>query len=139
MNEPSEITSLRKLNLTKINELFATQQELAELLEISPAYLNHLLTGHRNIGEKTARKLERRLKKPSGWLDADQAKIALDATHDATLLLDITGLNDVNRELVRALVAQLKSAQEAPETWQGTERRRIDNSPIASDNWLINR
>jgi hypothetical protein len=68
-------------------------------------------------------------------LDVNHAKIAL----DAVCLLDITGLNDVNRELVKALVSQLKSAQEAPVTWQGEERRKINNSPIASDDWQINR
>jgi phage repressor protein C with HTH and peptisase S24 domain len=65
---------IRRINLQKIEQTYDTQAELADRLEIAPAYLNHLLTGHRPIGEKTARKIENRLNLPYLSLDFETAQ-----------------------------------------------------------------
>ena len=64
-----EVTEIRQLNLKKLEAKYGSQVALAEILDTSTARVNHLLTGQRNIGEKTARKFEVLLGKPSGWMD----------------------------------------------------------------------
>ena len=49
-----------------------SQQALADAAGLSVQYLNQLLMGHRNMGEKTARKLEKALKLESGWFDRER-------------------------------------------------------------------
>ena len=63
------MTEIRQLNLKKLEAKYGSQVALAEILDTSTARVNHLLTGQRNIGEKTARKFEVLLGKPSGWMD----------------------------------------------------------------------
>lgn len=60
---------IRLINLKKLESRYKTQVELAEAIDFSTGYLNHLMTGHRNIGEKTARKIESKLDLPRGWMD----------------------------------------------------------------------
>lgn len=71
------VTDIRKKNLAKLANRYETQRIFADSLDMSPAQLNHLLCGHRNIGEKLARKIENQLRlehlfldKPTGILDA---------------------------------------------------------------------
>ena len=66
------MSEIRLLNLQKLEAEYKTQALLADALETSPAYINHLLTGQRNMGEKLARKFEGLLKKPTGWFDTIQ-------------------------------------------------------------------
>ncbi|MDG4549847.1 MAG: helix-turn-helix transcriptional regulator [Candidatus Contendobacter sp.] len=61
------MTRLQNLKLL-VSECHS-QQSFADSVGLSVQYLNQLLMGHRNIGEKTARKLERTLRLESGWLD----------------------------------------------------------------------
>lgn len=56
------MSKIRQRNFQKIADQYPAQIELANALDITPGYVNQLLTGHRNIGEKTARKIETRLK-----------------------------------------------------------------------------
>ena len=69
VGEMKEVTEIRKINLKKLEAKYGSQVALAEILDTSTARVNHLLTGQRNIGEKTARKFEILLGKPSGWMD----------------------------------------------------------------------
>ncbi len=64
-----EITLTRLQNLRRLVSDCDSQQAFADSAGLSVQYLNQLLTGHRNIGEKTARKLEQSLRLESGWLD----------------------------------------------------------------------
>lgn len=54
------MSEIRRLNLKRLASA-SSQVDFAEQAGLSTAYLNHLLTGYRNIGEKTARKIERKL------------------------------------------------------------------------------
>jgi len=56
-----------------MNAQYETQAEFADVLGMAPAYLSHLLTGHRNIGEKKAREIEIKLRLPRLALDIDEA------------------------------------------------------------------
>ena len=64
-----DITESRRKNLNEIAEKYESQADLAKVLDMSPAYLNHLLSGYRNIGEKTANKIEDCLGLPRHALD----------------------------------------------------------------------
>ena len=44
---------------------------MADAIDLDASYLNQLLTGHRGIGERTARKLEKKLHLPELYLDRD--------------------------------------------------------------------
>lgn len=66
-----DIQAVRLKNLRILVGRCDTQHDFAGLTGISVQYLNHLLHGRRNIGEKTARKLEKSLKIEPGWLDRD--------------------------------------------------------------------
>lgn len=46
-----------------------SQADFARELEVEPAYISQLLTGDRNIGDRTARKLEAMRGLPEGWMD----------------------------------------------------------------------
>ena len=63
------MAEIRQINLKKLEVKYGSQVALAEILDTSTARVNHLLTGQRNIGEKTARKFEVLLGQPSGWMD----------------------------------------------------------------------
>jgi SOS-response transcriptional repressor LexA len=64
-----ELIEIRRLNLKDLVDQYGSQVGLANALDESSARINHLLTGQRNIGEKTARKYENQLNKPIYWLD----------------------------------------------------------------------
>jgi len=56
------MSEIRQHNLKQIADSFESQQKLADILDFTAGYVNQLLTGHRNIGEKAARKIEQKLK-----------------------------------------------------------------------------
>jgi SOS-response transcriptional repressor LexA len=60
---------VRRENLGRVVAERGSQAALAALLEVTPGYLNQLMLGRRNIGEKTARKIEAATGKPGGWMD----------------------------------------------------------------------
>jgi len=64
-----ETTTIRLNNLRRLVAGYESQQAFAEVAGLSVQYLNQLLGGHRNIGEKTARKIEVALRLEVGWLD----------------------------------------------------------------------
>ena len=56
---------------------YETQYAFAAAANMNVQYLNQLLTGKRNLGEKTARKIEKSMNLDAGWLDR-----AMDAQHN---------------------------------------------------------
>jgi len=79
------MSEIRRLNLKRLASA-SSQVEFAEQAGLSTAYLNHLLTGYRNIGEKTARKIERKL-----GIDL----MSLDKNPVATPIQKISGYNNI--------------------------------------------
>jgi transcriptional regulator with XRE-family HTH domain len=64
-----ELIQIRLKRLRELVNRYESQKAFAEAVEQPPAYINHLLTGRRNMGEKTARAIEKKLKLPERWLD----------------------------------------------------------------------
>lgn len=61
-----DIYEKRRLNLLRIQSQFRKQKDLADALGLAPAYVSQLLAepsknGARNIGERSARKIEKKL------------------------------------------------------------------------------
>jgi len=65
---------MRKDRLKQLIEAEKTTAAFSRKHGFDPNYLSQMLTGARNIGEKTARKIEAATGKPAGWLD-DAAEI----------------------------------------------------------------
>jgi transcriptional regulator with XRE-family HTH domain len=66
-----DMADIRRRNLQLLVDKYESQQEVADIVKISPQYLSQLLSGHRNIGEKTARKIEAAVKIPRLTLDIE--------------------------------------------------------------------
>jgi phage repressor protein C with HTH and peptisase S24 domain len=69
---------IRRSNLLVVLEEFPSQAALARVLEVEPAYVSALLAGPpsgRDIGDRTARKIEAKLNKPAGWMDQLQKTV----------------------------------------------------------------
>jgi len=64
-----EVSIIRFDNLRRLVGRYESQQAFADAAKLGVQYLNQLLKGHRNIGEKTARKIEKSLSLDTGWLD----------------------------------------------------------------------
>lgn len=61
----------RKENLMRLIELRfdGSQVRFADSAGMTPSYISQMLTGYRNIGERTARKIERAIGLPEKYLD----------------------------------------------------------------------
>lgn len=70
-----EARDTRRKNLTVAVQECGTQAALAKRLSVEASYISQMLNGHRGIGEETARKIERSLRKPRGWLDTPQPEV----------------------------------------------------------------
>ena len=63
---------LRLQNLKILLNEFHSKSEASEVFGFkNSSYLSQMLSGHRLIGEKTARKIEKAAGKPAMWLDQD--------------------------------------------------------------------
>ena len=106
------IETIRRENLARLVSGFDSQLAFATRVGLSGQYLNQLLVGRRNIGEKAARKIEATLQLDSGALDRE-----FGAEHEAPtptqnlpieqamLLSDYEQLSPKHRTTVRELVA----------------------------------
>jgi hypothetical protein len=102
-----EVTEIRQLNLKKLEVYYGSQVALADILGSTPARVNHLLTGHRNIGEKVARKFELALKKPQGWMDS----IHDDSATNNPDIIDLSKYNEDQQRVIRMLLGSFDSSQ----------------------------
>ena len=74
-NNPYEMDSksIRKRNLAALIELYGSQHALAMAVDTDPAYISQIMSekSKANIGDTLARKIEKSLEKPHGWMDID--------------------------------------------------------------------
>lgn len=66
----------RKENLKRLieNQFEGSQVKFADTVGMAPSYISQMINGYRNIGEKTARKIEAAANLPNGWLDHDNTR-----------------------------------------------------------------
>lgn len=74
--------NLRTRRLRKLisEEFNGSQSELSARTGISLSQLGQYLSGYRNLGEKTARKIELACKKNVGWLDSEDSSDVMNGT-----------------------------------------------------------
>lgn len=67
----------RRANLALLLVEFGINQaDMARRLEVEPAYVSALMTGDRNVGDRTARKVESAFNKHEGWLDIPRHRLS---------------------------------------------------------------
>jgi len=69
----ADVFDFRRRNLTLVMNHYAQgkQVALAERTDLNDRYISQLVTGRRNMGNQTARKIERALRLPEGYMDVD--------------------------------------------------------------------
>lgn len=63
------IKETRRANFRALLARYEKQVEFAELCNLSPGHVSQMANGHRNIGDTVARRIERNLSLPDGWMD----------------------------------------------------------------------
>ena len=91
---------MRKRNLLVLVGRYGRQQALADAAGLSVQYINQMLSGHRSIGEKTARKIEAALQLALGWMDVDSSIVA-DTPSDTLKLVADTEVFEVSKDTMR--------------------------------------
>lgn len=89
----------------------ATDRAFAQALDISESYLNQLKSGKRGIGNQTARRIEKTIRKTRGWLDM------LDNTMkpDENMLLSMyRSLSDAGKNEIAGYLNYILSREKAP-------------------------
>lgn len=70
--EQKTLTEIRRKNLEFMCADRAQQADIAAKYDCTPGYISNMINGRKDIGEKTARKLETCLGKPTYWMDTPQ-------------------------------------------------------------------
>lgn len=65
------MAQIRRINLARICKRFESQTQFAAMIGMSQSQLNQLLVGHRNVGERLARKIEKQIGLKENDLDRD--------------------------------------------------------------------
>lgn len=82
-NRAMDVKAIRRSRLRKLiaERFHGINAQLASKIERQPDYVSRLLTEkprhRRDLGEKLAREIERKVGLPSGWLDIDEASDSL--------------------------------------------------------------
>jgi transcriptional regulator with XRE-family HTH domain len=106
MDQKNRVDNLRKL----IAE-YGSQAKLADAVGCTPSVISQLMTGHREVGEKLARKIESGAGRPPLWLDKPQEDSASDDTKVDNLSVDDLSfirkrreISDEDREMISVLL-----------------------------------
>ena len=64
-----QVKKIKVQNIKLLVSKYPNKSDFARLIQVSPEYLYHILGGRRMIADILARRIEKDLKKPKGWLD----------------------------------------------------------------------
>ena len=90
--------AIRRANLIGLLREFRTLQAIATQTDTVAAHLSQIKNGVRNMGDAVARKLERALHKPEGWMDMPQFGPPDQMVEQAELLHIFSALSEKDRE-----------------------------------------
>ena len=82
-----DISETRKRRLLELTQRYDSVADFCRKCNLTETYIRQLTGGHRNIGEKTARKIERAAGIASGWLDGDIVKSSANKSPDTAEML----------------------------------------------------
>ncbi len=106
----SEIRLARFLELL---EQYSTAAEFAQAIGKSTAYVGHLKSGFRNIGNRTARHIEEALQLPDGYMDTP---LTNESYTDVKPMPELALFNRLERQQKEALLVIMKSMVAANKT-----------------------
>jgi len=112
--------NIRRQRLVQLISKYPTQQKLADEIGVTNGYISQLVRGHREIGEKMARKIEAKLGLADGYLDNDEC-------------LDYTSANG-NHEVIKlgrfTRVPVVGMIRPNGSTWEGMEMNSLGDGFI---------
>lgn len=106
--QPSRLKEIRRANLARLVAEAKSQIAFAEECELSPVHLNHMLTGFRGVGDRSAAKIEKLKTLHPGWMDEDRSNLPATlspAGIKAGLIYDQLSPEDQPRHLIAMEVA----------------------------------
>ena len=78
-----DVHEIRRKNLIALIGEYGGQKSLSERVRpTAPGYISQMVNGARNVGSVTARRFEKHLGKPHGWMDQFHEKESLDVKVD---------------------------------------------------------
>ena len=103
----------RRDNLKRLLADYSTQRDFGEAVGLAGSQISHILTGRREMGDEIARRIEKALGKPLGWMDrsaltqepALEMELASLPADQSKLLLDYKRLSPKHQEMVRETAA----------------------------------
>ncbi|MBT12284.1 MAG: hypothetical protein CMI02_09635 [Oceanospirillaceae bacterium] len=103
-----DVKEIRRLNARHLAERKFSRQLVAKRLGYADNnYLNQLLTGHSQMGDRTARKFEKSLDMPNGWMDQPHPELWGETPEEmlafSEQLLSNLSTADLSRLIDRAL------------------------------------
>lgn len=66
------MSEIRRINFQEIVNKYPNQEAVAEIIGVTAGYVSQLVTGNRDMGEKSARNIEKKLNLPENSLDIDR-------------------------------------------------------------------
>jgi SOS-response transcriptional repressor LexA len=66
------MSEIRRINFQEIVNQYSSQEAIADAIGVTAGYISQLVTGNRDMGEKSARKIEKKLNLPLNCLDIDR-------------------------------------------------------------------
>lgn len=98
LNRPMNNKAIRRANLIALIETEGEIQRLAGRFGMNASYMSQIKNGTRQMGDSFARRIEKALGKPEGWMDIPQFR-SPDAQMDAAEALQILStLSDDDRD-----------------------------------------
>lgn len=103
------LNDVRVANLRALVQKAGSQAKLARQHPgLDPTYVSQLLNGHRNFGEKSARKIETLLKLPYLYLDKDSSAENTIEINESNLLFYYRNLSDNQKAIIKTLMQEFQ-------------------------------
>jgi hypothetical protein len=107
MNPPMQIYDIRYENFRRLVAEYGSLARLAKAADMNPSHLSQINIKHRPIGERLARRMEKKLKRPRGWFDQAQR-----TDEESALIMNYWKLSERGRHYVFELALWLAESQE---------------------------
>lgn len=102
-----DINKKRQQMLNELIRLRGSQSAFCEAVEMSQGQVSQLCTGSRNIGEKVARKIEKRLGLDAGYMDGE-------SIHPKAKAVESINIDVLTKHLISAIEYSRQSNKEIP-------------------------
>jgi transcriptional regulator with XRE-family HTH domain len=108
------IKEIRRYHFQRLLEGFSTQQQFAEVIGVAQGQISLVVSGHRQIGDRVARRIETNMGLPNGYLDHTEQTGTVDpeillkqvlSSDQMILLKDYIRASPKHREMVREMAS----------------------------------